>query len=138
MCFSMEPFTALIYVTNYKLFHTSNKGDISQNLNFNAPRIYLLISIVGFTMLHPLLYLIHSHTLMILVWSVPALEMWMTMKRANVNIASYFAESGGISLSHSRSMLPWSLTKRFRKFCKTTNFNIRKCIGMMIKLLRLQ
>ena len=62
MCFSMEPFTALIYVTNYKLFHTSNKGDISQNLNFNAPRIYLLISNVGFKMLHPLLHLIHSHT----------------------------------------------------------------------------
>lgn len=31
---------------------------------------------------------------------------------------AYFALSGGTSLNHSKSMLPWSLTTRFRNSCK--------------------
>jgi len=34
-----------------------------------------------------------------------------------INHWTYFALSGGTSLSHSRSMLPCSSTSRFRKFC---------------------
>lgn len=31
---------------------------------------------------------------------------------------AYFALSGGTSLNHSRSMLSWSLTSRFKNSCK--------------------